>query len=231
MTSPTPKPLRVLPSSPAALPVAAPALADGAPVLQGQGAPRLRADAQRNQRRVLDAARRVIEQVGAEALTMDAVAAEAGVGKGTVFRRFGDRGSLLHALLDDEERQLQDRVLRGPPPLGPGALPLERLIAYGDVRLDHLARHGELLSAAESRGGPLPAGSTHPVEVAARLHVAHLLRSAGHPPESAAVLAAALLGFLCAARVHELRTVEGHSHAALLAAWTALATGAVGAAP
>jgi AcrR family transcriptional regulator len=54
---------------------------------------------------------------------MDAVAAEAGVGKGTLFRRFGDRAGLAVALLDERERDLQAAVLSGPPPLGPGAPP------------------------------------------------------------------------------------------------------------
>ena len=52
---------------------------------------------------------------------MEAVACEAGVGKGTLFRRFGDRASLFHALIDDRERDFQEAFIRGPAPLGPGA--------------------------------------------------------------------------------------------------------------
>ncbi len=189
----------------------------------------LRADAARNRERVLCAAARVIERDGAAGLTMGAVATEAGVGKGTVFRRFGDRSSLLHALLDEEERRLQEAVIHGPAPLGPGAEPLQRLIAFGDARLEHLARHSEILSAAEER--PLtPAMEPHPVAISIRLHVAHLLRLAGHPPETASVLASALLGFLSGTSVHQLTTTEGHDPSTLRAAWAALATGAIGAA-
>ena len=54
---------------------------------------------------------------------MDQVAAAAGVGKGTLFRRFGDKSGLAAALLDARERVLQEAVLFGPPPLGPGAPP------------------------------------------------------------------------------------------------------------
>lgn len=195
---------------------------DGAP-------PQLRADAARNRERVLCAAARVIERDGVAGLTMGAVATEAGVGKGTVFRRFGDRSSLLHALLDEEERRLQEAVIHGPAPLGPGAPPLDRLIAFGNARLEHLARHSEILSAAEER--PLsPATEPHPVAVAVRLHVAHLLRGAGHSPEAASVLASALLGFLSGTSVHQLTTSEGHDPATLRVAWAALATGAIGAA-
>lgn len=197
---------------------------------QVDGPPRpLRADAARNRERVLCAAARVIERTGAAGLTMEAVATEAGLGKGTVFRRFGDRSSLLHALLDEDERRFQESVIHGEPPLGPGAPPAERLIAFGFARLDHLARHSEILSAAEER--PLgPATEPHPVAIAARLHIAHLLRLAGHAPERASVLAAALLAFLSGSQVHQLTTAEGHAPQTLRDAWAALASGAIHAA-
>lgn len=198
------------------------------PVAGNDQAP-LRADAVRNRERVLCAARRVIERVGAEHLTMEAVAAEAGVGKGTVFRRFGDRSSLLHALLDAEERDLQNAILHGPPPLGPGAEPLDRLLAYGEARLEHLERHGELLAAAAT-GSAGPPDGEHPVQIASRMHVWHLLVAAGHDSEQAAVLSSALLGFLCAARVQGLIANEGHRHETLVLAWRALCDGAVRAA-
>src|SRR3954454_11657998 len=86
-----------------------------------------RADAARNRRLVLDAAARLFERDGASCVTMEAVAAEAGVGKGTVFRRFGDRASLARAVISDYEAGLQERMIRGPAPLGPGAPARERL--------------------------------------------------------------------------------------------------------
>lgn len=187
--------------------------------------PPLRADAQRNRERVLCAATRVIEKTGAAGLTMEAVAEEAGVGKGTVFRRFGDRSSLLRALLDEEERRLQDAVITGPPPLGPGAEPLERLIAFGEARLDHLIRHGELLAAAEL--GPGQTAEQHPANIAVRVHVAHLLRLSGHGEECASVMSSALLAFLSGSQVHHLRTVEGHDDETLRVTWHRLAAGAV----
>ncbi|MEN0012103.1 MAG: TetR/AcrR family transcriptional regulator [Solirubrobacteraceae bacterium] len=214
MTLPATTGLTVLPQAPRELPVV-----DGPK-------PALRADAQRNRERVICAAARVVERDGASGLTMEAVAEEAGVGKGTVFRRFGDRSSLLMALVDEEERRLQDAVLSGPPPLGPGAEPLDRLLAFGDARLDHLVRHGELLSAAEER--PISATpEQHPVVVASRFHVIHLLRLGGHSQECAAVMSSALLAFLSGAQVHHLVGTEGHDPATLRDAWRALATGAM----
>lgn len=195
--------------------------AAGALPIAGQPQPALRSDAVRNRERVLCAARRVVEQHGANGLTMDAVAHEAGVGKGTVFRRFGDRSSLLHALIDEDERRFQDRVLGGPPPLGPGAPAHERLQAYGDALLDHLDLHKDLLAEAE---GPSPE-IAHPVELAKRMHLSYLLREIGHPPQTAAALAAALQGFLSGSRVYRLRSIEGFELDDLRAAWRVLAAG------
>lgn len=91
------------------------------------GAPRERADAAANRVRILQAARRVLAERGAAGTSIDAVASEAGVGKGTVFRRFGDRSGLFQALSDEHLRVFQDAFIAGPPPLGPGASPGERL--------------------------------------------------------------------------------------------------------
>src|SRR3954452_13060276 len=95
-----------------------------------------RRDAARNRVLLLDAAKRLIEGCGASAVTMDAVAAEAGVGKGTVFRRFATREGLMGALLDHSETEWQAQVMSGPPPLGPGGDPWERLLAFGRSRLE-----------------------------------------------------------------------------------------------
>ena len=58
-----------------------------------------RADAARNRRRILAAAEKLFAENGVSCTSMDAIAAEAGVGKGTLFRRFGDRASLARCLL------------------------------------------------------------------------------------------------------------------------------------
>ena len=90
-----------------------------------------RIDAARNREAILEAAQRLLSCQGAESITMDRLAFEAGVGKGTLFRRFGDRAGLFHALLDETERRLQEGFIRGPAPLGPGAPPADRLVAFG----------------------------------------------------------------------------------------------------
>src|SRR5271155_5132230 len=105
-------------------------------------APHERGDAARNRAQVLVAAR------GAAAVTMDDIAAAAGVGKGTVFRRFGSRSGLMVVLLDEDERASQQAFMFGPPPLGPDAPPLDRLLAFGRERLRFAHAHHELLVAA-----------------------------------------------------------------------------------
>ncbi|HEX2315692.1 MAG TPA: helix-turn-helix domain-containing protein [Thermomonospora sp.] len=112
--------------------------------------PRERADAARNRERILTAAAELFARSGVEALTVDAVAQAAGVGKGTVFRRFGDKAGLAAALLDERERDLQRSVLSGPPPLGPGAPPRDRATAFLDAYLDYLAGHLELVRLSET---------------------------------------------------------------------------------
>ncbi|WP_246266471.1 TetR/AcrR family transcriptional regulator [Nonomuraea typhae] len=109
-----------------------------------------RADAARNREKILGAAARLFAEKGVEAVSMDAIAAEAGVGKGTLFRRFGDKSGLAAALLDRRERELQEHILSGPAPLGPGAPAAERLAAFVAAYLDYLFAHLDLVRMSET---------------------------------------------------------------------------------
>ena len=117
-----------------------------------------RRDAARNREALLRAAQRLVERCGADAVTMDAVAHEAGVGKGTVFRRFDSREGLMAALLDHSETEWQAAVMSGPPPLGPGAEPWERLMAFGRSRLETTLLHADLIRQAGRAGHALVRG-------------------------------------------------------------------------
>ena len=154
-----------------------------------------RADAARNRRILLATAREMLADQGADKITMDGLAERAGLGKGTVFRRFGTRAGIFQALLDDDERGFQERVLSGPPPLGPGAAPLDRLIAYGQARIDFLVEHREIARAALDGSQPVPAGSQTPMS---RVHIRYLLQEmrlgAAEPDVLALQLTAALDG-------------------------------------
>jgi AcrR family transcriptional regulator len=135
-----------------------------------------RADAARNRRRILAAAARLIDERGVQQVSMDAIAAAAGVGKGTLFRRFVDRSGLLMALLDERTREFQEGLIRGEPPLGPGAPAIERLIAFGNGMLDLLEAHGEMLLAAESGARWVRAEAS--VYAVYRTHLSMLVREA-----------------------------------------------------
>lgn len=105
---------------------------------------------------------------------MDGLAARAGLGKGTVFRRFRSRAGIFQALLDDDERGFQEQVLCGLPPLGPGAEPVERLIAYGRDRIAFLLDRHLIARAALDRTQPAPAGESS----LSRMHIRMLLGQA-----------------------------------------------------
>jgi AcrR family transcriptional regulator len=64
----------------------------------GPGSPAGRRDAVRNYHRVLEAAREVLGEYGADA-SMEEIAARAGVGVGTVYRRFANKDALIDELL------------------------------------------------------------------------------------------------------------------------------------
>jgi AcrR family transcriptional regulator len=113
-------------------------------------APPERADAARNRARVLEAAARLFSEHDGRELTMEQIAQAAGVGKATLYRRYPDVPSIAVALLDEHERRLQEQLLRGDPPLGPGAPPEERLAAFYGAMVELLDRHGHLALAAET---------------------------------------------------------------------------------
>jgi AcrR family transcriptional regulator len=159
------------------------------PVLQPEAGER--ADAARNRERILCAAQRLFAERGVSCTSMDDIAAAAGVGKGTLFRRFGSRSALALAVLSERESAFQESLIRGEPPLGPGAPARERLIAFGHDRLDFIADHADILAAAEI--GP-ERFSSPPYEVC-RLHVTLLLREAD-PGCDADYLAETLLAAL-----------------------------------
>jgi AcrR family transcriptional regulator len=187
------------------------------PVLQEE-APR-RADAARNRDKVLAAAERLFAKHGPTCVSMDAVAAEAGVGKGTLFRAFGDRAGLVLALLSEHERQLQEDVIRGPAPLGPGAPAVERLVAFGERLFEHYAQYGELIAAAESSGAAARYGSS-PFAFY-RLHVQTLVREAA-PEADWEYLADALLAAIRVDHVRYLQRVRQMSDERVAAGWAQL---------
>jgi AcrR family transcriptional regulator len=120
----------------------------------GNAPPLERNDAARNRARVVEAAAKLFRECeDPDRVDMRAIAAEAGVGVGTLYRRFGDKASLAGTVLDNSARGLQEAVLSGPPPLGPGAPPEERLEAFLRALVDHMEKELDLVYAVMQLGG------------------------------------------------------------------------------
>ena len=190
------------------------------PVL-GQPVARERADAARNRLRVLDAAERLFAERGVAGVTMDEVAAAAGVGKGTLFRRFTNKGGLAVALLDERERELQQGMLSGPAPLGPGAPAVQRLEAFVAAYLQLLERQLDLVLMSETSapGARLRTGA----HAFWRQHCTLLLRDAGRTsPELRSEL---LLAGLAAEQVAHWLQDSGRTTQQLAAELVSVVTG------
>jgi AcrR family transcriptional regulator len=108
---------------------------------------RERADAARNRQAILRAAEDLLARGGTAHVSIDEVAAAAGVGKGTVFRRFGSRAGLMRALVEERVHALSQSVTSGPPPLGPGAPAGQRLTAFMDEAAGIAARNAAVMDA------------------------------------------------------------------------------------
>jgi AcrR family transcriptional regulator len=188
------------------------------PVSAPQESPQERGDAARNRALLLDAARGLVAKRGADAVTMDDVAAAAGVGKGTLFRRFGSRAGLMMVLLDEDERASQQAFLFGPPPLGPDARPMDRLVAFGRERIGFVHTHHALLSAANRDPHLRHVGAA----AVQRTHVRVLLQAA-HTTGDLEVQTDALLALLDADYVEHQLNDGGHTLETLGDAWESLA--------
>jgi AcrR family transcriptional regulator len=123
------------------------------------------------------------------------VATAAGVGKGTLFRRFGDKAGLAVALLDEQERALQAAILNGAAPLGPGGsgdrpTARARLRAFVAAYLDYLLAHLALVRMSETAAP----GARYRIGAYRfwHRHVTLLLARRADPPADAHALLAAL---------------------------------------
>ena len=100
-----------------------------------------RRDAARNYQRILDAAREVLGESGADA-GMEEIAARAGVGVGTVYRRFASKDALIGELLRLALEELMAAVDRSLARTDGNGLE-ELLRAFGQSFADH-ARYANL---------------------------------------------------------------------------------------
>jgi AcrR family transcriptional regulator len=151
-----------------------------------------RADAARNRRAILRAAEDLFARNGPEHVSMEQVAAAAGVGKGTVFHRFTSREGLVRALVEDRVQVLQESLTAAPPPLGPGAPPRERLIAFLDATIELATKNIALIAAFDQSTSDRQASPTYQIW---HTHVRTLIAEA-RPELDAELLAHILLSSL-----------------------------------
>jgi AcrR family transcriptional regulator len=151
-----------------------------------------RADAARNRRAILRATEDLLAEYGPDQVSLEQVAAAAGVGKGTVFHRFTNRAGLMRALAMERISTFQEAYAKGPPPLGPGAPARERLTAFLDAVIELVSRNVALMAAYERSSGHR---QDNPIYTAWHEHVSSLIREA-RPELDSESLAHILLGSL-----------------------------------
>ncbi|GHH51815.1 AcrR family transcriptional regulator [Streptomyces umbrinus] len=123
---------------------------------------RPRKDAARNRAAVLAAADTLFTECESpEDVTMADIATAAGVGKGTLFRAFGDRTGLIRALYATRLEPVRSAVEEGPPPLGPDTPPLQRVPALLDALLCFKLDNRHLALALEATGSDSPYQAEH----------------------------------------------------------------------
>jgi AcrR family transcriptional regulator len=167
-----------------------------------------RTAASRNRDAIMRAAARLFAEHGVDCVDVRQIAAAAGVGMGTIYRRFGDKASVIATLLDDQERALQDALLRGPAPLGPGAPAMVRLEGFLRALAEYTERNLDLLFASEASA---PAGRYRLGSYGAwRQHAAILIADAD-PSADAGWLADLVLAPLAPALYRHYRRDRGLS--------------------
>jgi AcrR family transcriptional regulator len=169
-----------------------------------------RADAARNRETVLAAAGRLLDATDdPDQVTMDAIAKAAGVGKGTLFRGFGDRTGLLQALAAQRSATLLPAAGApgaagdtGAAGAAGDATPADRVIAIFDAILAYKQANRSLALALESAGRGSP--YLNPAYDELHRHLTGII-SGVRGPEHADYLAHALLAAVRSDLLHQLR--------------------------
>ncbi|MER5928952.1 TetR/AcrR family transcriptional regulator [Streptomyces sp. NPDC002054] len=119
-----------------------------------------RADALRNREAVLAAADALFAASSSpQSVSMDDIAAAAGVGKGTLFRRFGDRAGLIAAVIASRLEPLRQTVREAQD--AAASSPRQRVLDLLDASLRFKIENRNLMSAAEHAGLSSPYQAEH----------------------------------------------------------------------
>jgi AcrR family transcriptional regulator len=145
-------------------------------------------------------------------VSMDDIALAAGVGKGTLFRRFGDRTGLIRQVNAVRLAPLREQIESGPPPLGPSTPPRERIVAIIDAIALAKLENAHLMLALEEAGGPASGFHSSPDYVTVHALLRDLITSETDSKQ-AGWIAHVLLATVRADLLRHLVTAEGRSHA------------------
>ncbi|HEY6747399.1 MAG TPA: helix-turn-helix domain-containing protein [Mycobacteriales bacterium] len=162
----------------------------------------LRADARRNRDRLLEVAVRAFSQDGPD-VPLDAIAREAGVGIGTLYRHFPTREALVEAAYRTELDRLCDAA-----PVLLGELPPEQALrAWMDRFVDYMTTKrgmaGALKPLIASGGNPYAHSRDRMLAAVGSLLAAGTAAGAVRPDVAAADVLAALSGVTLAASGRE----------------------------
>lgn len=148
------------------------------PILGQSGPPAPeRRDARENRERILAAARSLLRAQPIGDICMDQLAKEAGVGKGTLYRRFENRAALVEALLGEDATVLQDKVLSGFG-LSASTAWLVRLDRFLEALMSFVLANASLLSEAQAWHAGGPARYDHPAHAWQRETIVRYLEHA-----------------------------------------------------
>ena len=112
-----------------------------------------RADAVANRALILETADTLFAQHSVAAINMADIAKAAGVGKGTLYRRFANKGELCLALMDNQTREFQNNMLARMREMSQqGVGPLQQLDQFLDALVYYVEDHAPLLCEVQRSG-------------------------------------------------------------------------------
>jgi AcrR family transcriptional regulator len=181
-----------------------------------------RADAQANRARILAAAQRLFAEKGVEQVNMVEIGRAAGIGQGTLYRRFGSKAELCQTLLDTQMRGFQDATLQQLRTMSAAGVPkLAQLRWFLSATVEFHEHHLPMMRAIFGEASP-PVGFEPPPQWWARRTITGLLSSAHKHGEISMdvdppYFVDALLALVHPFTLHAQRTNQGLSNERIVA--------------